>query len=288
MFLKNAYKERAISMGNIIVDLKHKNAEISQQIYHNVDVYEENAEVLIYRMDKKSKNVVRQTNIRKEKQEKIIQNEQFHLKSQIDFFSKRLNTTVGILIDRENRLYIKSKKRAVYEQWRRIAKVQRKFTALMARVVERSYLDVGFNAIRAAYKRRRWEYVIKRIIGRSYNRIYSYRLAESLSLWKEHAAREACKGLDASTQEYNTLVTYFKNLGVNCKDQNTKNCEYFVRQKRKLRLWKAWQDVRYRIYIKAKLAKESLEVLASIKQKRSLQKWYHRTKETQRFRIKWA
>lgn len=59
MFLKNAYKERAISMGHIIVDLKYQNAEINQMIVHNVDVFEENAEVLIYRMDKKSKNVVR-------------------------------------------------------------------------------------------------------------------------------------------------------------------------------------------------------------------------------------
>ena len=63
----------------------------------------------------------------------------------------------------------------------------------MARVVERSYYDLGFNGIRNAYKRKRWSYIIKRVIGRSYNRIYSYRLAESLSLWKAHAAIEACK-----------------------------------------------------------------------------------------------
>lgn len=43
MFLKNAYQERAISMSNIIVDLKHQNAEINQKIVHNVDIFEDNA-----------------------------------------------------------------------------------------------------------------------------------------------------------------------------------------------------------------------------------------------------
>ena len=51
---------------------------------------------------------------------------------------------MGILIGREDRLDTKSKKRAVFENWRKIAKIQRKFTALMARVVERSHYDLGF------------------------------------------------------------------------------------------------------------------------------------------------
>jgi hypothetical protein len=67
------------------------------------------------------------------------------LESKIDFYSKRLNTTVGIIISREDRLLMKSKKRAVFENWRKIAKTQRKFTALMARVVERSNFDLGFS-----------------------------------------------------------------------------------------------------------------------------------------------
>jgi hypothetical protein len=102
-----------------------------------------------------------------------------------------------------------SKKRAVFENWRKTAILQRKFTALMAKVIERSHLDLGFNKIRAAYKRKRWGFVISRVIGRSYNRIYSYRLAESLSLWKANAAREASKDQDAATQDYNGLVSQF-------------------------------------------------------------------------------
>jgi len=96
-------------------------------------------------MDKKTKNTVRQTNIRKPKQEQIINDQKFYLESKIDFYSKRLNTTVGIIISREDRLLMKSKKRAVFENWRKIAKIQRKFTALMARVVERSNFDLGFS-----------------------------------------------------------------------------------------------------------------------------------------------
>ena len=72
-------------------------------------------------MDKKNKNVVRQTNIRKPKQDQIIADKKFHLASQIDFYSKRLNTTVGIMISREDRLMMKSKKRAVWDAWRKIA-----------------------------------------------------------------------------------------------------------------------------------------------------------------------
>jgi hypothetical protein len=88
----------------------------------------------------------------------------------------------------------------------------------MAKVVERSHYDLGFSSIRAAYKRKKWAYMIKRVIGRSYNRIYSYRLAESLSLWKEHAAREAKKGQDGAIEDYNLLVTNFSDKMVNCKD----------------------------------------------------------------------
>lgn len=113
---------------------------------------------------------------------------------------------------------MKSKKRAVFENWRKIAKIQRKFTALMARVVERSNYDLGFSQIKATYKRKKWAYMIKRVIGRSYNRIYSYRLAESLSLWKEHAAREARVGEDEAKQEYALLVSNFSEKMVNCKD----------------------------------------------------------------------
>jgi hypothetical protein len=43
MFLKNAYSERAIQLGQVIVDMKHQNAEINQAIVHNVKVFEENA-----------------------------------------------------------------------------------------------------------------------------------------------------------------------------------------------------------------------------------------------------
>lgn len=67
MFLKNAYYERAVNMEQIIIDLKHRNAETNQKIMHNVDEFEEEAEIQIHRMDKKTKNTVRQTNIRKPK-----------------------------------------------------------------------------------------------------------------------------------------------------------------------------------------------------------------------------
>ena len=40
MFLKNAYYERAVNMEQIIVDLKHRNAETNQKIMHNVDEFE--------------------------------------------------------------------------------------------------------------------------------------------------------------------------------------------------------------------------------------------------------
>ena len=75
-------------------------------------------------MDKRSEDTVRQTNIRKFRQDEIIADKQFqNSKSQIDFYSKRLNTTVNILVDRNFRLARKSKKRAVFENWRRIATV---------------------------------------------------------------------------------------------------------------------------------------------------------------------
>jgi hypothetical protein len=67
---------------------------------------------------------------------------------------------VEILIGRTDRLFIISKKRAVFENWRKIAKIQRKFTALMARVLEKSCYDLGFNAIRATYKKKRWGNII--------------------------------------------------------------------------------------------------------------------------------
>ena len=40
MFLKNAYYERAVNMEQIIIDLKHRNAETNQTIMHNVDEFE--------------------------------------------------------------------------------------------------------------------------------------------------------------------------------------------------------------------------------------------------------
>ena len=86
-------------------------------------MFEDDAETLIHRMDKKTKNVVRQTNIRKPKQDLIIADKKFYLASEIDFYSKRLNTTVGILISREERLLMKSKKRAVFENWRKVSTI---------------------------------------------------------------------------------------------------------------------------------------------------------------------
>lgn len=56
-------------MQEIIVDLKHRNAEVNQAIMHNVDEFEEGAGILIHKMDKKDKKTVRQTNIRKPKQD---------------------------------------------------------------------------------------------------------------------------------------------------------------------------------------------------------------------------
>lgn len=67
MFLKNAYQERATSTSQVLVNIKYQNAELNQTIVNNVDLFEENVENLIYKMDKKNNSVVRQTNVRKNK-----------------------------------------------------------------------------------------------------------------------------------------------------------------------------------------------------------------------------
>ena len=185
-------------------------------------------------------------------------------------------------------LTMKSKKRAVFEGWRRVTQLETRFHSLVFKVFERSLYDVGFVAIRQASKSNRRDFLIEKIIGKHYKKIYRSWLAEAICIWKEQLVKDVVAKTSVVTGEYEQTAGAIATKEVNIKDQNVKNCLHHFVKMRKQKLLDAWQLTRYNRYMKETLAGESRDVLAVVHQKRYLQKWFLRTKVTQRFRCKWA
>lgn len=72
----------------------------------------------------------------------------------------------------------------------------------------------------------------------------------------------------------------FKELIVAVKDNKDRCCELHFKRIAKFRLWKQWHSVRFQDYIKQQLQLEYKQIHQSIKQKRAIQKWFLRTKQT--------
>lgn len=183
---------------------------------------------------------------------------------------------------------MKSKKRAVFEGWRRVTHLETRFHSLVFKVLERSLYDVGFVAIRHASKGNRKDFLIEKIIGKHYKKIYRNWLAEALGIWKQQLLKDVVAKASVVTGEYQQTASAIATTEVNIKDQNVKNCLHHFVKMRKRKLFDAWQLTRYNRYMKDTLSGESQDVLAVVKRKRYLQKWFLRTKVTQRFRCKWA
>lgn len=185
--------------------------------------------------------------------------------SLIDIQSTKVRKTVDVIISRNMNLTMKSKKRAIFEGWRRITHLETRFHTLVFKVFEKSLYDVGFVAIRHAYKSNRRDFIIEKIIGKHYKKIYRSWLAEALSTWKEQVLKRVVAKGSAGADEYQQTVDAISTKEVNIKDQNVNNClHYFVKQ-RKQKILDAWQLTRYKRYVKETLAGESGKVLAAVK-----------------------
>jgi hypothetical protein len=148
-------------------------------ILNDKHLQQERAEVLVRRLDKVSKAAL--STLDPKAARRVMQELP---PSQIDIQTTKIRKTVDIVISKNMNLTMKSKKRAVFEGWRRVTHLETRFHSLVFKVFERSLYDVGFVAIRHAYKGNRRDYLIEKIIGKHYKKIYRSWLAEAVGIWK--------------------------------------------------------------------------------------------------------
>ena len=130
--------------------------------------------------------------------------------------------------------------------------------------------------------------MIKKVLTRQflvrYNLTY---LKLAFNLWKESEFLRVSHELKAVTSSYKNEVIDQADKIVRIKNQNMKNIERYVSNKRRRRIWDAWQVVRRRNEVLAYKTSESFGMIHLCKKRKALQRFYLRVKQTKRFREKW-
>ena len=204
-------------------------------ILNDKHLQQERAEVLVRRMDKVSKGALQTLDPKAAK--RVLQELP---PSEIDIQSAKVRKAVDVIISKNMNLTMKSKKRAVFEGWRRVTHLETRFHSLVFKVLERSLYDVGFVAIKHACKANRRDFVIEKIIGKHYKKIYRSWLAEAVGIWKEQLLKAAVAKNSVVSGEYEQGANAIATTEVNIKDQNVKNCLHHFVKMRKQKLLDAW------------------------------------------------
>lgn len=92
--------------------------------------------MLVRRMDKVSKGALRTLNAKSAKA--VVKDLP---PSVIDIQSTKIRKTVDVIISKNMNLTMKSKKRAIFENWRRITHLETRFHSLVFKVFEKSLYD---------------------------------------------------------------------------------------------------------------------------------------------------
>ena len=106
-----------------------------------------------------------------------------------------------------------------------------------------------------------------------------------LSLWKENSQSYVVYRAQKLSYDDERCADKFSNRIHNIKFQNTKNVFDFLKHRSLANVFKSWKNIKAHMKIKIKKELESKEILANIRYRRSLQKWFLRTEATKRRRF---
>lgn len=112
-------------------------------------------------------------------------------KGVIDTRKGRIESTVAMMIGRNQRLEYQSRKRAVFNAWRSVAAEQRKFFINITRVCQKSFMAEGFERIHEAYVKNRGQNKVYRMFNKWFNKFQRDDLRVAMSRWKLMAHRDA-------------------------------------------------------------------------------------------------
>ena len=158
----------------------------------------------------------------------------------------------------------------------------------MINVCTKSALSQGFEVLREFDKYKAHKNKTEKLLSKYFWRFNANFMRDAITRWKKCISMEASSELELVSANYAETVESFSGKMMRIKDQNMANCEHHFRKLRRNRVWFAWQKARQYAKMKAFKEEDGPDVLKAVKQKRYLQKWYMRVKETQRIRKRWA
>lgn len=109
----------------------------------------------------------------------------------------------------------------------------------------------------------------------------------ALTKWKFFVFKIATTELKYAQDGFSQSTSGQVESIANIKAQNCKNMLHYFNKRFRNKVWKAWVIQRKQQRIRTIQNQGIGGVLASVKQKRALQKWYMRVQETQRIRARW-
>jgi hypothetical protein len=193
-----------------------------------------------------------------------------------------------MIINRNLNKTFVSKKRQLFDGWRRAIYNQRRFMNAISTVLTKGMYCKGLDAVLWASRKRRNESLVEKVLTRHFlTRYQKSFIQEAFHIWKEQEFLEVTSSLRGKQNDYVTTVKTFKNEVISIKGQNTKNVLNFLNKRWRNKIWKAWCLSRRMTIVRDYQMEQSKGVLATTKQRRAIQKWYLRVEETRRIRFKW-
>ena len=225
----------------------------------------------------------------------VVKNEQIrgqldrsteHKKGAIDTLRYRTGKALDIMIHKNQSKLLWSKKRAVFEAWRSVAREQRRFLLNITRISEKSFQAEGFARIQEAYMANRGKKKVEVMLTRWFNRFTRDHLRHAWSRWKLSAFKMAYDQEQEARELHQEMVGELDGKRGLIQDQNVQNIYKYLRKVRKIKLWRAWLSTRQYAKMRAINTREAADKFAIIKRKKYLQKWMLRVSATKRLRIK--
>jgi hypothetical protein len=202
-------------------------------------------------------------------------------KAKIEIQEAQLDKMQRILIGRSHSKFFISKKRSVFAEWRQAILTQRQFMNQITNVLSKGMYYKGFNGILEGNRERKSKALMERVLTKHFLVRYQYEfLKQSFNKWKASIFKEAFTELKYVTKEYKETCIAEKQQVVDIKNQNMANVLHFYRQKQKHRIWLAWQKTRHMLLTHAYLTSESAAIFSGFNKRKTLQRWYLRTKRT--------
>ena len=113
---------------------------------------------------------------------------------QIDTLKKRRVDTISGMIRRNHTTEWSSRKRKVFEEWRKVARRQRVFYRNLSKVCNKSLYAISFQKIKDAEKRNRKLLVLQKVLSRWLRAVKKDTLSATMSQWKFYCHTEAVVG----------------------------------------------------------------------------------------------